>query len=226
MASSPGAGVGPPVDLVAAYAHKNFGVVLYTQGKYEAAAAHFTEALRLYPGYADAHNNLGTILSRQGRYAEAAAYFAQAVRLDPGNVQAHYNLGTILSQRGNYEAARAQFALAIRPQPSDPNVYNASAMLMAACPEAKLRDGKGAVKFATRACELTAWKDPLSLNTLAAAQAEAGDFNAAVRWQKTAIELLGDERQKDDFRSRLALYQAKRPYRQASPQRAPTEIRP
>ena len=90
-------------------------------------------------------------------------------------------------------------------------------MLMAACPEAKFRDGKGAVKFATRACELTKWKDPLSLNTLAAAQAEAGDFDAAVKSQKKAIELLTDERQKDDYRSRLALYQAKKPYRQASP---------
>ena len=87
---------------------------------------------------------------------------------------------------------------------------------MAACPEAKFRDGKRAVEFATRACELTKWKDPRILNTLAAAQAEAGDFDAAVRSQKRAIELLTDERQKDDYRSRLVLYQAKRPYRRGT----------
>ena len=120
----------------------------------------------------------------------------------------------------------AHFAEAIRLEPGDPNAYNASAMIMAACPEAKFRDGKGAVQFATRACELTKWKNPIILDTLAAAQAEAGDFDAAVKSQKRAIELLTDERQKDDYRSRLALYQAKKPYRQVSPQHAPTEARP
>ena len=113
----------------------------------------------------------------------------------------------------------AHYAEAIRLDPGYVEAYNASALLMAACPEAKFRDGKGAVAFATRACELAKWKEPRFLNTLAAAQAEAGDFDAAVRSQKRAIELLADERQKDDYRSRLLLYQANRPYREVPPAR-------
>ncbi len=206
--------------------HNNLGNVLYTQGKYEEAVAHFTEALRLNPGFKDIHNNLGTALSRQGKYAEAEAHFTEAIRLHPEDVQAHYNLGLVFSQVGNYEAARAQFALAIRLQPADPKAYNASAMIMASCPEAKFRDGKGAVQFATRACELTKWKNPIILDTLAAAQAEAGDFDSAVSSQKRAIELLTDRRQQDDYRSRLALYQAKKPYRQVPAQDALTKARP
>ena len=157
---------------------------------------------------------------------EAEAHFAEAIRLDPGNVQAHYNLGLAFSHIGKYEAARAQYAEAIRLQPGDPKAYNASAMIMAACPEAKFRDGKRAVQFATRACELTQWKNPIIIDTLAAAQAEAGDFDTAVKSQKKAIELLTDEQQKADYRSRLALYQAKKPYRQGSPRHAATEARP
>ena len=172
-------------------AHYNLGVALQTKGSYRAAKDHFTDVLRLNPGYADAHNNLGAILSIEGRRAEAEAHFAEAVRLDSGSVQAHYNLGTILSDLGNYAAARAHFAEAVRLAPGDPNVCNANAMLMAACPEAKFRDGKGAVQFATRACELTAWNDPLSLNALAAAQAEAGDFDAAVSAQKEGNRTCG-----------------------------------
>ncbi len=54
---------------------------------------------------------------------------------------------------------------------------------------------------------------------------EAGNFDGAVRSQKRAMELLTDETQKDDYRSRLVLYQAKRPYRQVSPQHGPAEAR-
>ena len=66
---------------------------------------------------------------------------------------------------------------------------------MAACPEAKYRDGRKAVESATRACELTEWKRSEFLDTLAAAYAESGDFDAAVTWQMRAIGFLTDERQ-------------------------------
>ncbi len=204
----------------------NLGAVLNAQGKYEAAAAHLTQALRLKPGLANAHYHLGISLGVRGKYEAAKARFAEALRLDPGNADAHHNLGVVLSRLGDYGAARAHFAEAIRLKPGGPDAYDASALLMAACPEAKFRDGKGAVQFATRACELTKWKDPRFVDTLAAAQAEAGEFDAALKSQSTAIELLTDERQKDDYRSRLALYQVKRPYRQVSLKDAPTEARP
>jgi serine/threonine-protein kinase len=99
-------------------------------------------------------------------------------------------------------------------------------MIMASCSEAKYRDGKKAVEFATIACELTDWNRSIYLDTLAAAYAEAGDFDAAVRWQSRAIEIVSDETQKGDYRRRLALYQAGRPYREVFQLLAPTEARP
>ena len=145
---------------------------------------------------------------------------------DRGNVQAHYNLGLVFSPSGT---TKRRTLISPRPYGSIPAIakaYNASAMIKAACPEAKFRDGKGAVAIATRACELTKWKNPIILDTLAAAQAEADDFAAAVKSETRALELLTDERQKDDYRSRLVLYQAKKPYRQVSPQLAPTQASP
>ena len=182
--------------------------------EYAEAEAHFAEAT-LDPG-SQAHFNLG-LVHATGEVQGGGGSLRGGHTAPAWQRRAHLNLGNVLSRLGNYEAAKAHYADAIRLDPGCAEAYNASAMIMAACPEAKFRDGKGAVAFATRACELTKWKDPRFLNTLAAAQAEMGDFDAAVTSQKKAIELLTDQRQQDDYRSRLVLYQAKKPYRQISP---------
>ena len=54
------------------------------------------------------------------------------------------------------------------------------------------------------------------VDTLAAANAEAGDFDSAVKEQTKAIELTTDAKDRDEFRGRLVLYQQKKPYRQRS----------
>ncbi|MHC4626497.1 MAG: hypothetical protein ACYTDV_05910, partial [Planctomycetota bacterium] len=47
--------------------------------------------------------------------------------------------------------------------------------------------------YASKACELTDWRNPLYVETLAAAYAETGDFDSAVGWQKKAIDLFPKE---------------------------------
>ena len=52
------------------------------------------------------------------------------------------------------------------------------------------------------------------LDTLAAAYAEAGQFDSAVNAQKEAMALLQDEERKKDFSTRLKLYESGTPYRE------------
>ena len=61
---------------------------------------------------------------------------------------------------------------------------------------------------------MTDWKVADYLDTLAAAYAEAGDFDAAVKWEEKALGLLAkdDEQNRKDFEARLTLYRAKKPY--------------
>ena len=175
--------------------------------------ANYTEALRVDPGYADAHKNLGDVLFLQEKYRDAEVHLTEALRLNPGYADVHGSLGAILARRRRVCRGKDSFSRRHSAAPDDSNAYNESAMIMASCPDAKFRDGKKAVEFATRACELTGWKNPEVLDTLASAQAEVGDYRAAVAWQERAIKLLTDDRQRSDYRSRLALYKAKKPYR-------------
>jgi len=100
---------------------------------------------------------------------------------------------------------------------------NDLAWLLAAWPDEAVRDGPRAVRLAERAAELTGRKKPMILDTLAAAYAEVGRFDEAVRLAEQAIRLaeaaISPESGKADktmlagYRSRLELYRAGRPCR-------------
>jgi len=95
---------------------------------------------------------------------------------------------------------------------------NSLAWLQATCPIAEFRDGAKAVENATKACELTDWKNFSYVDALAASYAEVGDFDSAVKWQKNAIDLLAEDTSvelRSAYESRLDLYQSGKPYRQS-----------
>ena len=75
-------------------------------------------------------------------------------------------------------------------------------------------DGKQAVAHATQACELTGWKAPAFIDTLAAAHAEAGEFGKAVEYQKKSLASPAFEKADGrGGRGRLLLYERKMAYR-------------
>jgi tetratricopeptide (TPR) repeat protein len=113
------------------------------------------------------------------------------------------------------DRAIADFDEAIRLDPKDASAYNGRAWLEATCPEARFRNGKMAVDDASTCCELDGWTEPDYLDTLAAAYAEAGDFDTAVRWAEQALDTVSNDK-KREFQSRLELYKEHKPYRKES----------
>jgi Flp pilus assembly protein TadD len=181
---------------------------------------HYRKALEIQPNYAMAHNNLGSALAHQGRCDEAFTEYQKALELQPNLVLAHDNLGDLLATRGQYPEALVHYRKALEIQPGDPMVQRRLAWLRATCPLASLRNGAEAMAIAERANRLCEGKRPEVLDALAAAYAEAGLFPEAQATARKALELATQQNNRvlaDGLRDRIALYEARRPYRQGPP---------
>jgi tetratricopeptide (TPR) repeat protein len=115
---------------------------------------------------------------------------------------------------GDYATALEIVNEAIEEDPGSAGAHNNKAWLLATCPADDVRDGPLAIKHAERACELTDYENFMFLDTLAAAHAEAGAFDEAVRYQRKAIDLMPEGYVDEGFQDRLKLFELGRPYRE------------
>jgi Flp pilus assembly protein TadD len=131
--------------------------------------------------------------------------------------EAHSYLGTAMIMKGNRTEARAEWRVALQSEPNNVRVLNDLSWLLSTAPEPALRSGAEAVRLASHGVELTHQQDPMLLGTLAAAFAEAGDFDKAVATEQRAAELAGKQGNSQLvtlLESRLALFQKQTPIRQ------------
>jgi hypothetical protein len=118
--------------------------------------------------------------------------------------------------------AKRQFAAAVevcrqavQSNPKDDLSFNLLAWIKATCADASVRDGQEAVSAATKACELTHWNEWNWIDTLAAAYAEAGDFERAIKFEEQAFRTgHPTESDRKDMRARISLYRQSRPFRE------------
>ena len=136
----------------------------------------------------------------------------------PDHVAAHYNLGGILLQQGQPAEAMAEFQKALAIEPDSFEMLNNLAWLLATCPDPQVRDGTRAVQLAEHACDLTRYQKTMSIGTLAAAYAEAGRFDEAIKTAQKACVLAkqsGEQNLLQKNQELLGLYRAHKTYRDA-----------
>jgi Flp pilus assembly protein TadD len=200
-----------------AKANTNFGALMLRQGKLDEAARRFRLAIEADPALASARDNLGVVLLQRGRVDEAIEQWQKSLELNPDSTEARVNLGGAFLMRRRFGDAVAQLNEALRRDPENTTVLGNLAWILATCPEARVRDGKQAVALAERAAALVKGDDPVILDTLAAAYAEAGRFREAEEAGRRALSCArreGDPGMAQAIEARLSLYAKRQSYRE------------
>jgi tetratricopeptide (TPR) repeat protein len=195
-----------------ATAHNLLGWLQHESGDSEAAILSLSRAINLDPTLAIAYSNRGVARVELGQLDQALADFDRAIELDPNAPLTICNRGTAWMNKGEYEKARGDFEQSLKLGPELAEVLNVFAWFLATCPDDRFRDGPRAVELATKAVAASDPPQWFRLDTLAAAEAEAGSFDRAQELQRQALEIAPDDR-KEACRIRLELYQSQQPAR-------------
>jgi hypothetical protein len=156
-----------------------------------------------------AENNCGLILLEVGHVNEAIEHFNNVRRINKNHVNAYVNLGKAYNQLGQDELAIQNWKKALELKSNSVAALNNMAYVLATSDNPSIQDANKAIEFAQHACELTEYKEPAILDTLAIAYAAAGKFDEAIIRAKQAIDAAKARRQEElalEIEARLELY--------------------
>jgi tetratricopeptide (TPR) repeat protein len=205
-----------PRDYVAYY---DRGLVFLDEKDCAKAISDFTESIKINSIDLRSYSMRGSAYYRTGNYEKALEDLNMAVSLDPTHYKAYTTMGLVYSKMGDAGKAMEDYKRAGELAPADDWFpINNQAWIYATWPEAAVRDGAKAMELAEKACELSKWNDCYCIGTLAAAEAETGKYDDAVKHQQQALEMAKVDKKVDakmlgQMKDALAHYQQGKPYR-------------
>jgi tetratricopeptide (TPR) repeat protein len=193
-------------------AHFNRAEVRFALGEVHASLEDYSETIRLAPQHAEAYTCRGFAHYSLGEVEAALADFNEAIRLDPNSATAYVNRGDVYGDRGDFARATQDYRRALEIDSRSARAYLSWGWLMATCPNERFRNADMAVQYATAAVRLVGEDHYRYLAVLAAAQANAGQFDEAQEIQSKVIALCPED-EKPAQEKRLGLYASNQPLR-------------
>ncbi len=181
--------------------------------KYDEAIKDLEELAKIAPKNPELMLQLGLFYAADKQSHKAIEKFNVALAADGKNETAYALRGSAYLNLGKHAEAIRDYEQAIKLKPDDSEVQNNFAWVLSTSPEEKLRDGKRAIEMAKQACDATGYKEAYILSTLAAAYAETGDFDDAIKWSTKAVEN-GEAKDKEELEKELDSYKNKKPWRE------------
>jgi Flp pilus assembly protein TadD len=193
---------------------------LARRGETAQAAESYRRALALANDNARAAVGLARTLVAAGDLAEVPRLLDSPSLRPPADNAADVanetaRIGAQISSRDPATAVRL-YRRAIDFDPRCRIAWNNLAWMLATSPDPAVRNGPEAVRAAASLAALDLEPDPITLDTVAAAYAEAGRWSEAVSAAEQAVDLAGRRglRERDELQGRLELYRAGQPFRQ------------
>lgn len=185
------------------------------KGEFEKSIGDLNKYILLNPTNDLAFKNRASDFAAIGEFNKAITDWSEGLRLNPNDATALAMRGFCYNHKERFDDALKDYFQAIQINPTNASTWNNLGWLRATCPIASMRDGNVAVEAATKACDFSNWKNWTRVDTLAAAFAEAGDFQRAIKYQKQALNMnAADDKERKAMQDRLALYEQQKPYRE------------
>jgi tetratricopeptide (TPR) repeat protein len=206
------------VDLVLekqplAWAHRIRAEVLSNTGLLQEAIDELVRDSAAKPDQLDLKSLLALFYQVDGRHRKEIEVYNQVLDQQSDNFLALRSRGDAYLTIGEHAKAIADFEQTLKKATGDPALLNNLAWVLATSPDAEVRNGRRAVELATKACELTNYKQAHILSTLAAAFAESGDFGMAIEWSEKAVGMDHSD-QLEQLTKELASYRGGQPWRE------------
>jgi tetratricopeptide (TPR) repeat protein len=195
------------------------GKSFYIIGKDQEALADYSEAIKLKPNHADALSSRGHYYVMHNENEKAIRDLSEAIRIAPDGARAYIDRGCAYYDDGKYSEALVNLKEGVRRDAKHLGGHSQLSEVLSACPDRKYRDGKKALEHAEVGYKLaTASKDQwlikFTLPVLAMANAECGQYEAAIQYQKRVVDMEDDKSPvKPREVARLKLFQEHKPLR-------------
>ncbi|HEY6291792.1 MAG TPA: rhomboid family intramembrane serine protease [Terriglobia bacterium] len=168
------------------------------------AISEFSQALRINPDSIEAQAGLAAAYQESGDLAQAQRVFERLASSNPHSVEIQEELADILAGQKLYQPAIDHYVEALHLSPNLALAHNNLAWLYATADDEKFRNPNAALDHAGKAVELTSWRQPDFIDTLAEAFYVNGNYAEAVKTQAKALQLAPDNK---ELQEHMARYQ-------------------
>jgi len=165
------------------------GNAYFLQGRENQAKQSLRRSLMLDPYSPEAQAVMGDICLKFGPKEQAIEHYRRALNLVPYHPEIRVSLGDALVANREYTQGIAAYRRALKEGPPHTALVRKLALLLASCPDGRVRDCNAAIQLSQQFCDLTGRRDPIALEILASVLAECGSPDQAVRIIDVAIKL-------------------------------------